>query len=73
YAGLNLELLPADERPPFQHMLARLMIDRQEKNGAWWDYPLYDYHDPYGTAYALMTLFRCLPETHSSSPRTDVP
>ena len=61
YAALGLEQLPVSEQPPFQNMLARLMLDRQEKNGSWWDYPLYDYHDAYGTAYALMTLQRCLP------------
>jgi len=37
------------------------MLDRQEKDGSWWDYPLYDYHQPYGTSFALMTLIRCLP------------
>lgn len=61
YAGLSLKQLPESQQRPFQEMLARLMLDRQEKNGSWWDYPLYDYHDPYGTAYALMTLQRCLP------------
>ncbi|PHS02928.1 MAG: hypothetical protein COA78_19770 [Blastopirellula sp.] len=59
YAGLNIEQLPADERGPYQSMLAKLMLDRQEKNGSWWDYPLYNYHQQYGTAYALMTLHRC--------------
>ena len=34
-------------------------VFRQEKDGSWWDYPLYDYHQPYGTAFALMTLARC--------------
>ena len=24
-----------------------------------WDYPLYDYHQPYGTGYALMALSWC--------------
>jgi len=61
YAGLSLKQLPESEQQPFQEMLAKLMLDRQEKNGSWWDYPLYDYHDPYGTAFALMTLQRCLP------------
>ena len=63
YAGLCLEQLPADERAPYQPLLATLMLDRQEKDGSWWDYPLYDYHQPYGTAFALMTLHRCLPVT----------
>ena len=62
YAALSLNELPQSERKPFQQMLARLMVDRQEKNGSWWDYPLYDYHDPYGTAFALMSLYRCSPE-----------
>ncbi len=61
YAGLILELLPESDRGPYQSMLARLMLDRQEKDGSWWDYPLYDYHQPYGTAFALMTLKRCVP------------
>lgn len=59
YAALSVELLPADQRAPYQAMLARLMLDRQEANGSWWDYPLYDYHPSYGTAFALMTLHRC--------------
>jgi hypothetical protein len=61
YAALSLEQLPQSERGPYQPMLAKLMLDRQEKDGSWWDYPLYDYHQPYGTAFALMTLDRCLP------------
>ncbi|MCA9138244.1 MAG: terpene cyclase/mutase family protein [Planctomycetales bacterium] len=59
YAGLCLEQLPEQERGPYQAMLAKLMLDRQEKNGCWWDYPLYDYHRAYGTGFALMTLHRC--------------
>lgn len=62
YGGLCLDELPSEERAPYQAMLAKLMLDRQEKNGSWWDYPLYDYHRPYGTGFALMTLHRCLPE-----------
>lgn len=59
YAGLSLEQLPLSEQPPYRMMLAKLMLDRQEKDGSWWDYPLYDYHQPYGTSFALMTLKRC--------------
>ena len=62
YAALSLEQLPAQERPAYRPMLAKLMLDRQEKDGSWWDYPLYDYHQPYGTGFALMTLQRCLPD-----------
>lgn len=60
YAALNLDHLRPEDRPPYQAMLARLMLDRQEKNGSWWDYPLYNYHQQYGTAFALMTMQRCL-------------
>ena len=59
YAGLCLEQLPQSEQQPFASMLARILVDRQEKNGSWWDYPLYDYHESYGTAYAVMSLLRC--------------
>jgi hypothetical protein len=31
----------------------------QEKDGSWWDFPLYDYHQQYGTAFALLSLARC--------------
>lgn len=61
YAALSLEQLPESQRGPYRPLLAKLMLDRQEKDGSWWDYPLYDYHQPYGTAFALMTLQRCLP------------
>jgi hypothetical protein len=61
YGAVCLDLLPNQDRGPYQAMLAKLMLDRQEKNGSWWDYPLYDYHRPYGTGFALMTLKRCLP------------
>jgi len=60
YAALSIEQLNPDQRQPYQKMLARLMLDRQEKNGCWWDYPLYNYHQQYGTAFGLMTLQRCL-------------
>nr|WP_236649202.1 hypothetical protein [Rhodopirellula sp. SM50] len=59
YGAVCLDQLPAQQRAPYQAMLAKLILDRQEKNGSWWDYPLYDYHRPYGTGFALMTLHRC--------------
>ncbi|HEV2970145.1 MAG TPA: prenyltransferase/squalene oxidase repeat-containing protein [Pirellulales bacterium] len=61
YAALAIELLPADQRPPQQQQLAYRLLDLQEKDGSWWDYPLYNYHQQYGTAFALMSLVRCLP------------
>ena len=61
YAARCIEMLPADERPPQQQQLAYRLIQLQEKDGTWWDYPLYNYHQQYGTAFALMSLARCLP------------
>jgi hypothetical protein len=45
----------------FQGQLAGILLALQEKDGSFWDYPLYDYHQQYGTAFALMSLERCLP------------
>lgn len=59
YAALCIEDLPVDERGPFQDHLARIILDRQEKDGSWWDFPFYAYHQPYGTAFGVMTLARC--------------
>ncbi len=61
YAAKSFELLSPSEQPEFQAHMAVLMLDRQEKDGSWWDYPLYNYHQQYGTALVLMTLKRCLP------------
>ena len=39
--------------------VAGVLLPLQEKDGSWWDYPFYDYHQQYGTAFALLTLVRC--------------
>lgn len=59
YAALCIEQLPPAARGPHRDQLAHLMLGLQEKDGCWWDYPFYDYHQQYGTAFALMTLHRC--------------
>ncbi len=58
YAARCIELLPEDQRGPFQDGLARILLRLQEKEGSWWDFPLFDYHQQYGTAFALMSLKR---------------
>ena len=60
YAARCIDQLPPDQRPHFQAQLAHVLLHLQEKDGSWWDYPLYDYHQQYGTAFALMALQRCL-------------
>ena len=59
YAGLCVGQLPKGDRPFYQDHLATILLPLQEADGSWYDYPLYSYHKPYGTAYALMTLAAC--------------
>ena len=59
YAARVLEVLPPEVADGYRGNLARIILDVQDADGSWWDYPLYDYHQPYGTGYALMTLHRC--------------
>ena len=59
YAAECIRALPPAERPALQDSLARILLPLQEPNGCWWDYPFYDYHTQYGTAFAIRTLVRC--------------
>lgn len=59
YAALCIDQLDTPQKPGYQDHLAQLLLPKQEKDGSWWDYPLYNYHQPYGTAFALMSLKRC--------------
>ncbi len=58
YASECLQILTPPEQKRLAPHLARHLLVKQEKDGSWWDYPLYDYHQPYGTGYALTTLAR---------------
>ena len=62
YAGLCIEQLPAEKRDLYKQHVARIIFDLEEADGSWFDYPLYDYHKPYGTAFAIMTLNSCRAE-----------
>jgi hypothetical protein len=59
YAGLCIDQLPTADRPFYQDHMATVLLRLQSKDGSWWDYPLYNYHQQYGTAFALMTLKCC--------------
>lgn len=61
YGARCIDELPEEQRPFYQAHMAHTMIDRQEKEGSWWDYPFYDYHEAWGTSFALMSLVRCRP------------
>ncbi len=59
YATLCVAQLPTFQRPFYQDHLAQILLGHQERDGSWWDYPLYNYHQQYGTAFALMSLENC--------------
>lgn len=59
YFTESVALLPREKQAPYARRLASILLERQEKDGSWWDYPLYSYHQPYGTGYALMALAWC--------------
>ena len=61
YASLCIEQLPANERGEYQQNLSQILLPLQEKDGSWWDFPFYNYHQQYGTAMALISLKHCLP------------
>ena len=59
YFTESVKLLPRAQHAAYAKRLAAILLERQEKDGSWWDYPLYDYHQPYGTGYSLMALAWC--------------
>jgi hypothetical protein len=61
YAARCIEQLPLQQRPRFRDYLAHVLVPLQDADGSWWDFPLYDYHQQYGTAFAVMSLVRCRP------------
>ena len=70
YAAMCIDELPESERPYFQAHLAHILLPLQEKDGSWWDYPFYNYHQQYGTAMAVMSLLRCQENHKPTSPPT---
>ena len=42
-----------------RHFAEENGLSYQDKDGAWWDFAMWDFHKPYGTAYSIMTLLRC--------------
>ena len=59
YAKDCIALLPESDRSVYYRHLVKILLPKQEKNGSWWDYPLYSYGPPYGTGYVLSTLSAC--------------
>ena len=49
---MALSSFPKRSSPFFQNHLAKVLIPLQGKDGTWWDFPMYNYHRQYGTAFA---------------------
>jgi hypothetical protein len=59
YAARLVERLNGEERAKYAAVVVDGVLKYQEPDGSWWDFPMWDYHKPYGTAFAVMTLLRC--------------
>ncbi len=59
YAALSLRFLPEGERSQHADTLAGFIAHSQEKDGSFWDFPLFGYSRAYGTGYALFVLSEC--------------
>lgn len=71
YAAECINMLDQAERARHAAFLTRVLLPLQEKSGAWWDYPLYNYHKQYGTGYALYSLALVREILYGSRYRTD--
>ena len=58
YAAYVLEKLDRKQQERFWPLLVEAIEYCREPDGSFWDYPLYSYHKPYGTAFALLALSR---------------
>lgn len=68
YGALCIRQLPAADRPLYQNHVGRMLVRLQEPDGSWFDYPLYSYHKPYGTAFALLALECCKKGSNPDKP-----
>lgn len=57
-ARLVTEAVPEDARAAYNEQLRNFVLPHQQPDGSWWDFPMWDFHKPYGTAFAIMTLLR---------------
>ena len=71
YATLCVHQLPVSQRPFYQDHLAHILLRHQDRDGSWWDYLLYNYHQQYGTAFALLSLEHCRKPVVSRSQPLD--
>jgi hypothetical protein len=68
YTARLLERLGPAAQNQYGDQLAQTIVPHQEPDGSWWDFAMWDYHKPYGTAFSVMTLLRCDPGTSPGEP-----
>ncbi len=68
YASRLLEYVSHADRMKFAGELESVILPHQEPDGSWWDYAMWGYHKPYGTAFAIITLINCRDATSSVRP-----
>lgn len=56
YIALCFDILPEFTVKRQASQLVDDLVPMQEKDGSWWDFPLYNYHKYYGTGYALFAM-----------------
>jgi hypothetical protein len=60
YAAYLLEELPPAEQKPLWPLMVDAVLVCRQPDGSFWDYPLYSYHKPYGTGFAVLVLNRAV-------------
>ena len=71
YAARLVGLLPEGERAKYMRPVVDGIVQYQEPDGSWWDFAMWDYHKPYGTAFSVMALLRAeqiSPKSETRSP-----
>ncbi len=58
YAARLIAELPAEDRAKLTPDLLAGILPFQEPDGSWWDFAMWGYHKPYGTALALLAIER---------------
>ena len=73
YAAEMQRRLPDADRARYAPLLEKAVNVCRQPDGSYWDYPLYSYHKPYGTAYALLTLSEVEHVAQHHSPSAPAP
>ncbi|MFC1586942.1 hypothetical protein ACFL54_01415 [Planctomycetota bacterium] len=59
YAAAVIQQLPPDTQQKYWAQLSQVILNSQQQDGSWWDFPMYGYYKHYGSGFALYTLIQC--------------